>query len=366
VIKYRKLKINHIINNIVLKYFVIVLCLISNIAWANLARPPEPKNGNILGQGDLQSISVLSEELRIDLSEVAQGGDAKIRAYYKIYSPTPVTDLELIFVANNLTNSRYLVEIDDQFVDGYIRELALTPSDSVMFKSNKIPFHYTNEGLIAFSVNYITAGEHTLEISYEANVAEWYESDELSITRAFVYILKPYEGWKEFRNLNLILYMPSGWEYTSNLEMESHPNAPHVTSGFWEELPAHHLAITFRPKEKGVTILSFLFVISCVLVFIFLSQLWMLTVIKFRLKKNRSKIIQIISDIFLSFMATVFFLTVYLFEPDLKRYLLDSHLNPFYTYGIAYVIFYFLIIWIISLIIILIVDYFLTKSYDKI
>lgn len=339
--------------------------LIPNIAWANISAPPEPSRGNITGQGFFKQISVLSEDLTINLSEVTKHGNAIIRAHYKIYTPVSIKNLELIFVANNLTESKYLVEIDDQFVNGYLKKFDTIPSiwfppDSVLFQSKKIPFLYTHEGLISFVIDSLSAGEHTLSVSYEADISEWYEHDELSITRAFVYILKPYQGWKEFKNLNLNIFIPDGWDYSTNLEMEQHGSS--AIHGFWEELPAHHLAITFRPKEGGVRIVSLLCVLIIGVGAAFVLILWMKIVATYRVREKKSKIIQIGNDILVAFVATVLFYIIYAYEPELKKYLLDNHLNPFYTYGNGYFIIAFPVIWFLALIPVGFVDYFLTSS----
>lgn len=337
-------------------------------AFGNISAPPQPKEGNISGQNSFSDISVINEDLTINLSEVVDGRTAKINALYRIHVSKNLRNLNLVFVANNLTESKYMVKIDDVFVNGDLREYDSIPQgwyppDSIDFLGNKIPFKYTHKGLIAFTIDSLSIGEHTLEVSYEADVAEWYNKEDLAITKTFVYILKPYQGWKEFKNLNLNLFIPNDWECTSNIQLDQ--SYPHALHGFWEELPAHHLAIAISPKQNYAESISIMFVIVSGVISLLLLVMWMYVVTNYRIKNRKHRIIQILNVIFVAFIATVILYIIYYKEADIKNHLLDGQLNPYYTYGDAYFIIVSPIIWLMAIIIAFVIDFILTKKVNS-
>lgn len=331
---------------------IFFLCL-TNVAFANIAEYPKPMPGDLSGQNAIKFISVLHETLNINLEGVARGERATINAYYSISSPTTLRNVELIFVANNLSGTKYLVELDGKPVNGYLAGFDTIPSnwnppDSIPFLDRKIPFNYTFDGLISFTLDSITPGEHTLEVAYDADIAEWFEKKDFSVTRAFVYILKPSDGWREFKDLDLFVTIPEGWTHSSNLEFTSTTAAN--LEGHWNDLPAHHLSIVFKPNEQKAKYLPIVFVILlCVFSFYVIIK-WIVKV-ELICRRIRNKVaLKVLNNLLVSFTATVVFYLIYFNLPNWQNYYLDEQLNPGHNHGRIYAILYFPILWAMALI----------------
>lgn len=353
--------------NIFSKYTILFLLLISKLTYSNIARPPEPISGHIVGQGKMEDIYVLGENLHINLKDITENGNAKIIATYDIYASQLIKNLELIFVANSLYKTNFDLEVDDKPTNGYIKYFdtipeSWNPPDTLTFNKEKIPFIYTHKGLISFTIDSITKGRHIIRVSYDAMVAEWYDKNDLSITRSFVYILKPDNGWKDFENLNINLFIPDGWEYSSNLDFKS---AYSSLRGSWEKLPAHSFTIVLRPKETWAKVLTILFIIITPIISIVILLFWMYVVAKFQIKKGKSFSIRIINNIIVGLIVSVLFFIIYLNAPDIKNSLLDNHLNPLINYGRVYIVFAFPIVLIIALVLTFITEFFISKKIKR-
>lgn len=348
---------------------IVFLCctLITSALFANIAAPPQPWPGNLVGENHLQNIAVQSERLTIIIPENSRE-NVKIRASYKISSEEPIEDLELVFVANNLTESKYLVKVDNKFVNGRLHPLDSIPNtwlppDSIVFKTKIIPYKYTHKGLISFKIDKVLDGVHDLEVSYEAKLSEWFDRDDLAITSTFVYILKPEKEWKAFNDLFIEVFMPDNWDYTTNLKMKQH--APHVINGFWPELPAHHFAISLKPKEQHVELKSSLFVMISGLIATLLLIKWIAIVINFRIRKNKTKFLQTANTILVSFVGTVLFFVLFFNELAFKTYLLEGQINPYFNYGTGYFILSFPFLWIFIGLITVVISYILTNRIEQ-
>lgn len=344
---------------------IILFALLRTNLVANISAPPKPRAGDITGTSQMKEITVLHEDLTINLSEVVDQGLAKVHAYYKINCPTTIKNLELVFIANNLTESKYLVELDGNFINGYLTKFdslpdGWLPPDSIPWNGKFIPFKYNHEGLISFKIDSIPPGEHTLSVSYEADIAQWYENDDLSIYRAFVYILKPSKSnWKQFNTLNTNIFIPGDWDYTSNVPLERH-----VTDGlhgYWDKIPSPYLSIVIKAPTAKARIYSALFLVGTWVIYIGLVIYWMNKVIKFRMNRKYKLLIKILNIILLAFITTIFFYFIYFTNHDILKIALDNNLNPWVTYGTAYYIFGFPILAIAFVIIITLLDYILSN-----
>jgi hypothetical protein len=354
----------------IVRYVVIIsLSLIPILAQGNIAEPPEPSNGSVTGPSNFQSISVTSEHLTVDLSALKNGGKANIRAVYKISVPETLYHVELIFVANDLYKKEFSVFVDNQSTQGYLKHFDSIPStwrapDTILYR---VPLEYYNEGLISFTIDSITAGEHTLEVEYKANAGEHFEHLFTSIERTFVYILKPYNGWKTFKNLTLSVQLPEGWHYDSNLELSK--QSDNTYQGFWEELPAHHLAIVTWPDDRYVELLTVLYFVLSVGLLMFGLYLWIRYNAKSRLKRKQHKALQwtirILNLFFMSILTTVALFLIYLIEPELRDFLLDNHTNPFYDYGRVYLVFAAPVVLLVVLVVLIIIDLLINKRLKR-
>jgi hypothetical protein len=343
---------------------LLLTALVTTTAFANMSDPPSPRAGNITGDSYLRHLTMLREELVINMSDVNEGKPVRVRATYVIDCAELLKNIDLVFVANGLTESRYRVDLDGRFVNGYLTPYDAIPSswlppDSIKWFDKQIPFLYTHEGLISFRIDSLAPGKHTLIVDYDADASEWFTKDDLSVTRTFVYILKPTDNWKSFEKFRVVIFHPDNWEFFSNLELER--VTPYSLSGSWATLPDRYLTIAIRKPPLETRIKSIVFQVISWAIFISLMLFWMTKVTRYRIRKNKWRILQIANSFVVSLLVPVFFLLVYFRNEALLDDWLDDHLNPTVTYGSGYLVLAYPVFWIISAIITFIADYFITR-----
>jgi len=359
------------LNRITIETLLKILALITvltNSVFANIGDTPSPRAGNLTGDSYLKQLTVIREDLTINLSEIHKGKPVKVWARYIINCPQLLRNVDLIFVANNLTESRYRVDLDGSFVNGYLTEYDSIPSnwlppDSITWLGGRIPFDYYHKGLISFRFDSLTQGEHILTVDYDAEASEWFEDGDLAMVRAFVYILKPTDNWNSFKDFHLVVFTPENWEFSSNLNLTRATTS--ALSGHWSQPPDQFVSIAIRKATTNAKIYSILFLVITWTTFISIAIYWMIRVIRFRLQKNRGRIIQFLNSVTISLLATIFFFFIYFKNQDLLELWLDDQLNPLVTYGTGYYIMTFPFVWIIAAIIVFFVDYILTNRLKE-
>jgi hypothetical protein len=351
-----------------LKTALIFAFLFVRTVFANIAEPPKPYKGNITGESFFKHLKVIREDLTIRMFRVPMGAPIQVTAKYIIDCPYLLKDVELVFVANGLTEGRYLVHLDGKFLNGYLTNFDSVPAswlppDSIKFQNKHIPYVYTHEGLIRFRFDSLSPGQHTLEVDYDANASEWFQHGDLSVTRTFVYILRPTESWKSFENFHLEIFPPDDWEFTSNLDLKQKDR--YTWSGDWAKLPADYLSIAIRKPSAKTSVLSILFITLSGLAFIVLSVFWMARLTRYRIRKNKPRFIQTLNSILISFLATFFFYFIFYINFDLMEELLSYEFNPLTDYGASYSIYGFPFLWVLMAIIVFIIDHMLTRRLRK-
>ncbi len=353
-----------------LRVFLLLLAIGCNLrdTRANLGAPPVPKAGNIAGDSYFTQMSVLQEELTINMADINTGKPVKVRAKYVIDCPQLLRNIQLVFVANALTESRYRVELDNTLINGYLSTFDTIPGhwlppDSIPGYGEKIPYLYSRNGLISFRFDSLPAGQHILIVDYDADASQWYENEDLSVTNTFVYILKPTDKWKRFANFHLVAFYPAGWEFSSNLQLErAGSNSLH---GDWKALPGDYLTLAVRKPASTPEHLSFLFVGISWVAFLSLSLFWMAKVAKFRLKRNRYRLLQAVDTLLLATIATIFFFYIYFTRFDLLKILLEGQMSPRVTYGTGYFVIAFPFVWILAIVFAFILDGLITRYLRK-
>lgn len=342
--------------------------MIDNTVFANIGDTPSPRHGNLTGDSYLKNLTILREDLTINLSSIHKGEPVKVWARYVINCPKLLTDVDLIFVANNLTESRYRVDLDGNFLNGYLTEFDTIPSnwlppDSIVWLGDNIPYKYRHRGLISFQFDSLTQGQHVLTVEYDADASEWFGEGDLAVVRTFVYILKPTDNWKDFEKFHLVIFTPQNWELSSNLTLKNETS--NAWTGDWNQLPDEYLTIAIRKPPGNARIFSILFLVGTWCSFILLIIYWMQRVIKFRIKNNKRRIVQILNSVIVSFLVTIFSFFIYFKNQDLMELWLDDHLNPLITYGTGYYIMTFPFVWIVAAFIIFFLDYILAMRVRK-
>ena len=342
--------------------------LFAGPVFANIGPPPSPSAGNLTGDSYFSHLKVLREELSINMSEIDKGKPVEVYAKYLIECPQLLKHVDLVFVANGLTESRYRVDLDGNFLNGYLSEFdtippTWLPPDSIKHLDRKIPYFYRHKGLISFRFDSLSAGQHTLIVNYDADASEWFDENDISITRTFVYILKPGAKWQSFKNFHLTIFHPDNWEFSSNLELERATG--YSLSGDWPTLPDNYITIAIRKPSTQAIMKSTVFLVIAWISYVLVMIFWMSKVIQYRIRNNKRRIIQILNSVLVSFLAAAFFYFIYYKNQELLEKWLDNQVNPLSTYGTGYFIMGFPIIWFIAFIITMAVDYFLTIRLDR-
>lgn len=338
--------------------------LIVHSAFANIGPPPAPRHGNITGDTHFQNISVVHEDLVINLAGIDKGQPVKIRATYTLECSALVQPVDLVFVANNLTESRYRVELDGAFVNGYLTRFdslppAWLPPDSIRWANRMIPYLYESEGLIRFRFDRLTPGQHTLIVDYDAQTSEWFDPEEPTVIQTFVYILKPTDQWKRFENFHLTVFTPDNWEFSCNLALEKVRSS--AFSGNWKKLPASYLTMALRKPPYPATLYSVLFLGGSWVGYLLMVVLWMNQVAKLRIQGRIKPILKLLNTLGLTLLTSVFFFVIYFTNQNLAAYWLDHQANPFSTYGTGYIILTLPLVFCLAGVILFILDYVITR-----
>jgi len=350
--------------SIVIRTLSIAVCLLvickSNFSFANISAPPVPHSGNIIGTGPMGSISVLHEDLTVNFSDIVKGGLVHITAVYKINCPERIDLMDLVFVANNMEKSRYRISIDNKFIKGRLLPFDTIPSgwlppDSITWNNRNIPYKYTYKGLLPFRLDTLSAGEHLLEVSYDADASSWFEEDDLAQYRALVYILRPSDSWKNFGSIDINIFIPASWDFSSNLHFNR--LQPFALHGHWNSLPAAFFSMTIHKPTKNAKIVSTLFQVICWMVIALLLFWWLPKVARGKIAEREKRILKMIYYGFVSFIISAAFFVIGSYKFDVLALMLDNDLNPMVIYGKGYSIFLFPFIWILSFSMVVIIDY---------
>lgn len=237
-----------------LRILLALALLAPRLSRANMAAPPKPHTGDIAGSNVLRSLSVLREDLRLDLTPLAENHPAAIFARYVIESPRALHDVELLFIACGLDENPYHVTLDGHPLPGRLVSYDSIPE---VWKSpkhrndanNGQQQDYSLPGIISFRGS-LTAGRHIITVNYQASASEDFDpkGQILTRTQGVDYILKPTEDWHSFDHLHLAVRVPDGWSIATNLPLPTDSAGYHT--GYWPKLPATQLHIT---TQKSAT-----------------------------------------------------------------------------------------------------------------
>lgn len=351
---------------IALSFLLFLWC---NLLFANISAPPEPFAGNIIGTSPMKNIAVLHEDLTMNFNDIVHRGFVHVFAKYKINCLTQISLLDLVFVANNLKDSRYKVTIDNNLINGQLLPMdsipkSWLPPDSIKWEDKTIPYKYDSKGLISFRIDTVTLGEHILEVSYDAEASSWFDNNELAQFRTLVYILKPSDSWENFGSINLKLVIPESWDISSNLTFNK--DKSNVFEGHWAKLPSDFVSIAIQKSTVEAKIASGGFQIICWGA-ITLLVIWCLSrFAKYRIDGKVKGIGFTLGNAFVaSFIISIAFYVIYFTHFNILSKILEDDLNPMLTHGLAYSIFGFPLIWILAFVLILMIDTFITDRLKQ-
>jgi hypothetical protein len=237
------------------------------------------------------------------------------------------------------------------FLDG--KPVGLIPINKALEKYPESSLnHFNKEDLKYFEVD-ITAGEHVVTVSYNADVTAYERSTVM--TYGVSYDLWPAKNWKSFGTLTVEINNKSGYQLETNL---GNPGAGNITKkALWKfnDIPADKLSITYEPQ---ISFLAHAFIyLTPVLDVLLLVILIFLHRKSIKVHRRRSPYVKISWVVFAGgLLLPVFWVIGASLFSILERYLIGVHAGKgsgvygaiffaIFVYPILQVI-YFIIMWL--------------------
>ncbi|MBI4853982.1 MAG: hypothetical protein HY819_19465 [Acidobacteria bacterium] len=251
--------------------FFIFLFAIFSLDTTQASRPFNPfLAGNSIGEPtiDLGSVVVEGETLNIDLRELVNFKRSQmieftseysprlafIETLYKIRNDKAPQNITLTFFGDIMSftpNTKSGVWLNDQAVvmenfDPTEKDLPINwgiPNFTPSVNGNwRIPYRpLIKSPIVKFNLE-VPTGTHTLKVAYFAQPSTYLQGEE-TIPWQFVYVLTPARDWVGFSNLDTTIYIPKGWQFSSNVKLTAEGE---MLKGSWQSLPANSLSLTIQ------------------------------------------------------------------------------------------------------------------------
>lgn len=267
----------HLKKSFRVKWFLLAFFfLLHSAAQANIGMINYPGEGQMTGSPFISRHCVITkEELSVDLRPMENLQPAIVNATYYFTSDTVSDHITLILVAANLSRADFSITLDDQPVHGDTVAVNGLPQEWLaLHAADTDPYWQTfyderTTRYIRFVIA-IDSGAHVLNATYSANTARDIHFG-YAMHHRFAYALSPAKDWKAYNNLQLEVFLPEGWAYSSNLELDRNGDQ---LSGQWDQLPAQYLYVTTGIQEVNATDLQngYLYALWTIIAVIFFRQ----------------------------------------------------------------------------------------------
>lgn len=241
-----------------LVYFILPVLIISNpnVAWSNAG--PVASSGTLSGEPVVRtSILIEKEDLLIDFRSLKSSLEVRVNATYHLSNPGSAEEIELAFAFGSEGTSQHEIQVNGGKIGGAVTADEDFPVSENWFPPRTTPALDDWETPLRFSMwgkvkpllfkAEIPPGKSTLEVSYVESARVYYAQP--ALLRQFIYILAPARGWSDFKNLNLRVIPPEGWQIAASLPLNPHNDS---LVGDFRELPADAIAFTLRPHVSSV------------------------------------------------------------------------------------------------------------------
>jgi hypothetical protein len=207
----------------------------------------------------VKDVAITHEDLTIDLRPVAALQPVRVDVVYHVHNPSTTKKLDLIFVSGTADVSDFEVRLDDLPV-----ESRRVPWDEVPGGRTSAPWTWNPEqsapgienesyytlwykhalALLAFSIE-LPPGPGTLTVHYRARAcgADECLPSHPTTTWQFPYVLSPAREWGSFGGLDVLVYVPAGWQSSSSPALEREED---VLRGHFGDLPSDVLRVATR------------------------------------------------------------------------------------------------------------------------
>ncbi len=224
----------------------LILSLSSSPVLANMSSPWTPGLG--LGEpvGDLSDFHVVSELLQFDLRPLAVGGQARVKALYRLNNLGEPRTLPLVFVGPGLEKS--MVSLDGQSVQAReLQDLELPdtwelPENIPSLSGNEIVVEFLDRDLKGLEFDLaLPSGSSEVSVEYSFTPSSYHPTSRPYREYQVGYALAPARTWASFGELEVQVILPSGFGWKSNLDFDEEGE---VLKTWSEGLPAEHLLIS--------------------------------------------------------------------------------------------------------------------------
>ncbi len=345
----------------------------------------EYTSGTFSGQPQKsEAISIISEELKIDLSSILTTEKGHVSATYQLEVDTFQQNTKIGFVAHQLLQNSFQVQLNDLDIEAgkvemnNLFEFWPKPNDSkwMSFGGDVIEldtFIYDliliDSGYFSFELFDLPEGLHELKVKYEIQPGIL-DDDFRSFTKIWIvaYSLVPAKYWKSFQDLNIEVLVPKGWELASNVNLTQSKNSYIVS---FDSLPAENLLMAVRKDESHrlqslvyYTIKTLYFILAILVLVLFY---WF---VKNRYQWKYSKLVLAISTLLIAFLTPVAYFFLEVSQIPLLNRLLDGQVNEniiqFNGYGlIMYMVFLAPIMFFTALMILALFSTILFQYFKK-
>lgn len=271
-------------------FFIFLIFLSASFSSTPVLSANRPFNpflaGNSIGEPmmDLGSVVVEKETLTIDLRGLANFQRSQmieftseysprlalVQAVYKVRNDKEPQNISLTLFGDMMSfkpNTNTGVWLNDQAIDMQAfdsteKELPISwgiPNYTPSVKGEwRVPYRpLLKTPTLEFKLQ-IPTGSHTIRICYLAQPSTYLQGED-TMPWQFVYVLTPARDWVGFTGLDATIYIPKGWQFASNLKLNSDAEKIH---GTWQSLPSNSLALTVQiptPSFFKFGILALLF-----------------------------------------------------------------------------------------------------------
>jgi hypothetical protein len=241
----------------------LVCCTIASATSANFA----PRFlGDVASEAwGIKEVAIVHEQLAIDLRPVVRADLARVDVTYELINSGASKHLDLLFVSGEVGLSEFEARLD-----GKPMQIRVLPSDEAAQLWKRAPaswrppdkspglerdeayYAFRNYGrekdLVEISLE-LPSGASTLTVHYLAHACG--TAERATVTWQFPYVLAPAREWGGFGRLDVVVYLPSGWEARSTPALTREAD---TLRGNFEGVPADALLIATGapvPTEYG-------------------------------------------------------------------------------------------------------------------
>ena len=228
---------------------LVLVAVMPGTARANVG-PPSSGGQPVAEPLGVASVSILREQLTIDLRPLAKERPVEVQAGYELSNPHESQTVELAFASGAAGIRGFRVWLDEKPLSSQPRpELQLPaswqpPAETPGLDGRALEYlAYERHDVTPFVFTLtLPPGRSRLTVRYTAEAARSHVGQP-TVARQFGYALAPAAAWKSFGGLDLEVHLPAGWQAAVAPSLAREGDLLH---GEFEQLPADALALTLQ------------------------------------------------------------------------------------------------------------------------